>query len=791
MQEHRLKLSGTRACLHAVGVAALAVLALVAAGGNALADDDFFRSSPGALSQSHAAIDSQERCNDCHTNGRGLSNDKCLDCHDHTDLKERIDAGKGFHASAKVRGRQCEACHLEHKGRNYDMMGWRAVGGMESFDHKLTGWPLSGKHAAIDCTECHKRTNRQGLRVFMGEDRLCGSCHQDDQPHGFTKKALMACDRCHNESVWKPAKRNQDFDHDNPNDAAMRLDGSHEDVSCAKCHPKAKFNLERDKPAACGNSGCHNSPHDGHLFGTKNCEDCHSPMLRSLAKNRFNHAKATRFELTGAHAKQQCYACHTKPLGTRKPDRACATCHADDNRHQDRFKAFGSPPSCETCHPSSSWKPSVFNHDKSTSFNLTGKHAQAECRECHRGTTPAKFERFDPTLECMDCHRHKKAHDGEFKNNQCLTCHVDPGKVTITKRSVELYHGPKSGFPLVKKHKGVACEKCHLNDTYKDTPKECGTRCHEDWLHQGSLGDTCSRCHKGGEWNAVRFDHTDDTKWPLVGLHKTAAECSDCHPDRLFKGTPKECSASGCHAEDDVHEGKLGKDCQKCHQETGAVTFNHNTMSVFKLDGSHLMTKCSDCHKNIRYKPLDTECVSCHADDDIHQGGNGKLCQSCHNTDTWRDVKAFHDVGEFALKGAHDNQPCVRCHKDTRSLAGSGNLCINCHRQDDIHSNSLSPRCGECHTQWSFTPARFDHTTVGCNLTGLHRTLPCYECHKTGNFGGLSAQCIGCHRDTALKVGVVGGVDHSVLAVCAACHSPNSWVPGTVNGGYGRDSICR
>ena len=87
----------------------------------------------------------------------------------------------------------------------------------------------------------------------------------------------------------------------------------------------------------------------------------------------------------------------------------------------------------------------------------------------------------------------------------------------------------------------------------------------------------------------------------------------------------------------------------------------------------------------------------------------------------------------------HDNIACERCHRDNRPLAGTGNLCINCHRQDDIHNNSLSPRCGECHTQWSFTPARFDHARVGCNLTGLHRTLACFDCHKNGNFVGITA----------------------------------------------------
>ncbi|MEO7729876.1 MAG: hypothetical protein ABIY55_02805, partial [Kofleriaceae bacterium] len=141
----------------------------------------------------------------------------------------------------------------------------------------------------------------------------------------------------------------------------------------------------------------------------------------------------------------------------------------------------------------------------------------------------------------------------------------------------------------------------------------------------------------------------------------------------------------------------------------------------------------------------------------------------------------------------HDNIACERCHRDNRPLAGAGNLCINCHRQDDVHNNSLSPRCGECHTQWAFTPARFDHTKVGCNLTGLHRTLACADCHKNGNFGGISGQCESCHHDDALaaqRQGKTSTTDHTVLGGCAGCHNPNTWLSAPAVG-FGRGSVCR
>src|SRR5262245_48336617 len=106
---------------------AVAVILVAGVTGIALADD-FFSSSPGPLTSSHAAWDAQDKCNDCHVNDtKEVSNQKCLDCHDHNDLRARINAGKGFHASADVKGKKCESCHHEHKNRSYDLMGWSSV----------------------------------------------------------------------------------------------------------------------------------------------------------------------------------------------------------------------------------------------------------------------------------------------------------------------------------------------------------------------------------------------------------------------------------------------------------------------------------------------------------------------------------------------------------------------------------------------------------------------------------------------------------------------------------------
>src|SRR3954468_18774083 len=104
--------------------ALVVVIGLVAiASPRRAAADDFFGSSPGPLTQSHGALDTKDRCTDCHVgDSKELANDKCLGCHDHQNLAARITAGKGFHASTAVKGKKCESCHHEHKGRGYDVM---------------------------------------------------------------------------------------------------------------------------------------------------------------------------------------------------------------------------------------------------------------------------------------------------------------------------------------------------------------------------------------------------------------------------------------------------------------------------------------------------------------------------------------------------------------------------------------------------------------------------------------------------------------------------------------------
>ena len=132
-------------------------------------------------------------------------------------------------------------------------------------------------------------------------------------------------------------------------------------------------------------------------------------------------------------------------------------------------------------------------------------------------------------------------------------------------------------------------------------------------------------------------------------------------------------------------------------------------------------------------------------------GSSGRCAGRATSRDDWKIIHTGHDVPTPKFAGAHDRVPCVSCHPGGRLLGGTGNLCITCHRNDDIHHNVLGPNCGECHTQRTWAGAHFEHTRVGCELIGVHRMLPCVDCHIGGNFTALATNCAACHRKDAIR----------------------------------------
>lgn len=432
-------------------------------------------------------------------------------------------------------------------------------------------------------------------------------------------------------------------------------------------------------------------------------------------------------------------------------------------------------------------------------------HGNAQCAQCHL----TKEEM--PAQKCLACHAEIATRNKQRRGlhatpkalgKQCWKCHLEHrgenadilGWASVGGQAA-FDHGLVD-FPLTGKHAGQACQECHTSKnstgrpTFLDNANTCAP-CHaKDDAHQGNLGASCLKCHVGDSWKASRFDHSRDSSYPLRGKHlKLAADgsCNNCHPNapRQFKPRATQCGDASCHGKDDPHKGNLGAQCSRCHSETSEwakPVFDHNDptdKTRWRLVGNHLKVPCDSCHRkdpktNTRiFRGTPTQCEGCHLKDDDHKGDFGTRCGSCHEARNWRVVHTGHDITPQRFGGAHDRVGCVTCHSSARKLRGMGNLCISCHQRDDIHHNSLGPRCGDCHTQQTFAGARFNHDTVGCTLRGIHRVLPCVDCHRGGNYAGVSPMCISCHRDDAMRAAGMGIIPelHVMQTGCTYCHN--------------------
>lgn len=149
------------------------------------------------LEGKHAEI----RCEECHTNNvfKGTPTD-CFACHQGDD-----EHGGRF-------GTDCAACHTPDD--------W----GNATFDHNQSNFPLTGRHAALTCEQCH--VNSQ----FAGLSTSCAACHGDPVYHAGMFGT--DCASCHSTDNWFAVYRG-------PHPSIADEGGSgvnHGNTSCRTCH---------------------------------------------------------------------------------------------------------------------------------------------------------------------------------------------------------------------------------------------------------------------------------------------------------------------------------------------------------------------------------------------------------------------------------------------------------------------------------------------------------------------------------------------------------------------------
>ena len=515
-------------------------------------------SRPGPLGAAHAEFDNAADCGLCHAPS-GLQAEKCLACHE--EIKLRMDQQSGYHGMLSD---ECWNCHLEHRGRDFELTSWDA----QAFNHQLANFPLLGAHQTLACPACHDAqqagSRQQQLSYYIGAPQQCVQCHAD--PH--QGQLSQTCETCHNERSW--TAQDTGFDH-----ALSRypLTGKHLAVECAACHSGGQYLFQS---FTCRD--CHEDLHNGQF--EQACETCHVTAGWSEDHLLLDHAQC-RFPLLGRHQAVQCAQCHED--GQYKFDELnCSSCHEDP--HEGQFAQ-----SCESCHTADGWVGGhlTFDHQRDSSYPLTGGHLSVSCTECHQD---GKFALSDSS--CIACH--EDPHEGQFAQS-CESCHTADGWVG---GHLTFNHQRDSSYPLTGGHLGVSCAECHQDGKFSLSDSSC-IACHEN-PHDQAVSEDCAKCHDTGPWKTSwqRLGNHDDTQFPLDLMHQSA-QCTACHEPGTLKTLGTECAT--CHSDvQDFRAGRSGSwpvvgakpdpmfekvKCQDCHTATDAK-------AAFK----DILPRCETCH---------------------------------------------------------------------------------------------------------------------------------------------------------------------------------------------------
>lgn len=623
-----------------------------------------------AKNPDHVAGDFSKDCSTCHSpssniwnfsavdhsffplvGGHAIAN--CFSCHTGGDFEEVPDDcyschSKDFNATTNPDHAQlnfstdCQECHTLDPG-------WSPT----TFDHDKI-FPLTGAHSDVrnDCQKCHIDGN------YSNTPTDCYSCHTDNynattNPPHIQVNFGTDCESCHSTSAWQPAT----FDHDGQFFPIYSGEHNGQWDACSDCH------TDQNNYAVFSCLTCHehnqtdtDSEHNGvngYVYESTACLSCHpTGGGEGDGESPFNHAN-TAFLLTGSHVGLTCESCHTS--GYTGTSKECESCHLSfyQNAVDPNHVSLALSTNCNDCHNTESWKPSTFDHIQ-TGFELTGKHTEINCADCHTGGVENTLS------DCYDCHKDQfdsaPDHQSLGYPHTCDVCHN-----TNAWTPADFDHN-KTNFPLTGAHVTTECASCHESG-YTGTSSVC-VDCHQTNYDNttnpdhGSLGlsTDCAACHTTDPgWSPASFD-VHDQYYQLVGAHANISnECSSCHTTGIYADAPTDCV--GCHLTDYQNttdpnhaSANFPQTCLDCHTQNAwtPATFDHDGQYFPIYSGEHNgeWNACSDCHTNSNDYGV-FSCIDCHehnqTDMDAEHSGvndysyNSIACYDCHPNGTADD----------------------------------------------------------------------------------------------------------------------------------------------------------
>ena len=196
---------------------------------------------------------------------------------------------------------------------------------------------------------------------------------------------------------------------------------------------------------------------------------------------------------------------------------------------------------------------------------------------------------------------------------------------------------------------------------------------------------------------------------------------------------------------------------------------------------------CTNCHVAFEKTSQDALCLDCHEEVAIDVGEKSGFhgqsvpaveegCKACHVDHQGRrediiklDTDSFdHQSTDFSLTGKHLKVSCGSCHTATDKYRDATGECIDCHKEDDRHKESLGADCVSCHNEDGWARTNFDHSTTRFSLRGKHEDVSCNACHPGERYKDIGTECQSCHVINDVHDGRHG-------RACEDCHSEKKW----------------
>jgi cytochrome b subunit of formate dehydrogenase len=306
----------------------------------------------------------------------------CADCHKPPPAAAQVTLA---HATFKGLGTSCQSCHTDPHAGQFHLdctachteQGW--TGRQLLFTHERDDrFHLTGKHAALECRQCHSPPDAKGSLAhaqFASLNTDCSQCHADPHDRQFSQ----SCTACHSESGW--TGRQLLFSH--KTDTKFPLRGKHAELQCRQCHapPDARASLAHAPFAKVSTDcrQCHTDPHRGQF--QQSCSACHTEQGWKGRDLLFDHNRDSRFKIDALHRDVACSSCHKKEEGRQvftSLSTSCEQCHK--NLTQLMAGQIGSERA--PADPHSGRVACVACHEPSIRSPAAGQYADA-CERCH------------------------------------------------------------------------------------------------------------------------------------------------------------------------------------------------------------------------------------------------------------------------------------------------------------------------------------------------------------------------------------------------------------------------